>query len=143
MLSRFPEEPVRVLVLQGEQARRESIEADLRARGCEIIPLDTAMAALDGASRVAPGVAGPTGGEPPPPDGEEPWAGLPYAKARELALRRFERAYVAEQLRACGDNISAAARRAGMDRSNFKRLLRKHRHALQAPEPVEDDVAIG
>ncbi len=143
MVSGFPEEPVRVLVLQGERTRRESIEADLRARGCEIIALDSAMAALDGASRGGPGAAVPAGGEPQPTVGEEPWAGLPYAKARELALRRFERAYVEAQLRACADNISAAARRAGMDRSNFKRLLRKHRDALQGSVPVDDDLAIG
>ena len=84
MVSGFPEEPVRVLVLQGERTQRESIEADLRARGCEIIPLDTAMAALDGASRVGPGATAPAHGEPQAPEGEEPWAGLPYAKAREL-----------------------------------------------------------
>ena len=139
MVSGFPEEPVRVLVLQGEPARRESIEADLRARGCEIIALDTAMAAIDGASRggTAPALA-PRGA-----DGEEPWVGLPYARARELALRRFELAYVEAQLHACGDNISAAARRAGMDRSNFKRLLRKHRRALQGEPPIDDDLAIG
>lgn len=140
MVSGFPEEPVRVLVMQGEQARRESIEADLRARGCEIIALDTAMAAIDGASRndAAPArVPAPAGAE-----GEAPFDGLPYARARELALRRFEQAYVEAQLHACGENISAAARRAGMDRSNFKRLLRKHRRALQGAPPL-DDVAIG
>ena len=47
MVSGFPEEPVRGLVLQGEPTRRESIEADLRARGCEIIALDTAMGISD------------------------------------------------------------------------------------------------
>jgi hypothetical protein len=30
-------------------------------------------------------------------------------------------------MRACDNNISAAARKAGMDRSNFKRVLRKYR----------------
>ena len=30
-------------------------------------------------------------------------------------------------MHACDNNISAAARKAGMDRSNFKRVLRKYR----------------
>jgi predicted DsbA family dithiol-disulfide isomerase len=37
-------------------------------------------------------------------------------------------------MRACDNNISAAARKAGMDRSNFKRVLRKYR------SDVEDDL---
>lgn len=144
-MSGLPEVPVRVLVLQGERARRESIEADLRARGCEIIALDSAMAALDGASRSvsAPPTAEPASAGPLAADAEAPLADLPYAKARELALRRFEQAYVEAQLRASSDNISAAARRAGMDRSNFKRLLRKHRRALNRELPIDDDLAIG
>ena len=30
-------------------------------------------------------------------------------------------------MKACDNNISGAARKAGMDRSNFKRVLRKYR----------------
>ena len=43
------------------------------------------------------------------------------------SLRRFEKGYVDALMRACDSNISAAARKAGMDRSNFKRVLRKYR----------------
>ena len=50
------------------------------------------------------------------------------------ALRRFEKSYVEALMRACDNNISAAARKAGMDRSNFKRVLRKYR------SDVEDDL---
>ncbi len=49
-----------------------------------------------------------------------------YATAKEVALRNFERRYVDALMKACEANISAAARRAGMDRSNFKRVLRKY-----------------
>jgi DNA-binding NtrC family response regulator len=55
-----------------------------------------------------------------------------YAVAKEQALRRFEKGYVEALLRACDENISAAARKAGMDRSNFKRVLRKHREGAES-----------
>jgi two-component system response regulator HydG len=61
-----------------------------------------------------------------------------YAAAKDQALRRFEKGYVDALLRASDNNISAAARRAGMDRSNFKRVLRKYR---QDVEPDAADAA--
>jgi two-component system response regulator HydG len=63
----------------------------------------------------------PAGGE------EAVWLTVSYAAAKEQALRRFEKSYVEALMRACDNNISAAARKAGMDRSNFKRVLRKYR----------------
>lgn len=72
---------------------------------------------------------------PPPANGEDrPWLGQSYAEAKEHALRSFEKAYVEELMRECGSNISAAARKAGMDRSNFKRVLRKYRGELAAED---------
>ncbi|HZZ85459.1 MAG TPA: response regulator [Anaeromyxobacteraceae bacterium] len=68
----------------------------------------------------------------PAANGEDPgWLGQSYAAAKEDALRRFESAYVERLMRECRDNISAAARKAGMDRSNFKRVLRKYRGELK------------
>jgi two-component system response regulator HydG len=64
------------------------------------------------------------------------WLSLSYAAAKEQALRRFEKSYVDALMRACDNNISAAARKAGMDRSNFKRVLRKYRTDV---EPDTDD----
>jgi two-component system response regulator HydG len=61
------------------------------------------------------------------------WLALSYATAKEQALRRFEKGYVEAVMKACEGNISAAARKAGMDRSNFKRVLRKYRSDV-APE---------
>jgi DNA-binding NtrC family response regulator len=55
------------------------------------------------------------------------WLSLSYAAAKEQALRRFEKSYVDALMKGCDNNISAAARKAGMDRSNFKRVLRKYR----------------
>ncbi|HEY6079209.1 MAG TPA: sigma-54 dependent transcriptional regulator [Polyangiaceae bacterium] len=42
------------------------------------------------------------------------------------ARNRFERDYLEKVLDECGGNMSQAARRAGMDRSNFRRLLDRH-----------------
>jgi two-component system response regulator HydG len=65
--------------------------------------------------------------EVPGGDDEAQWLALSYAAAKDQALRRFEKGYVEAQMKANDNNISAAARRAGMDRSNFKRVLRKYR----------------
>jgi DNA-binding NtrC family response regulator len=46
------------------------------------------------------------------------------AKAR--CLMEFEAAYVADLLKRCGNNISQAARAAGVDRKTFYALLQKH-----------------
>jgi len=72
----------------------------------------------------------PAGGD------DSTWLSLSYAAAKEQALRRFEKSYVDALMRACDNNISAAARKAGMDRSNFKRVLRKYRNDV---EPDTDD----
>ena len=94
-----------------------------------------------GAADLPPAISGrtaplirelPSGGE------EAAWLSTSYANAKEQALRRFEKSYVDTLMRACDNNISAAARRAGMDRSNFKRVLRKYRTDV---EPDADEVA--
>jgi two-component system response regulator HydG len=70
------------------------------------------------------------------------WLSMSYAAAKEQALRRFEKTYVEALMKACDSNISAAARKAGMDRSNFKRVLRKYRSDLE-PDNDEDGRATG
>jgi DNA-binding NtrC family response regulator len=51
---------------------------------------------------------------------------VPYAEAKRRVVRDFDRAYAAQLLEQSGGNVSEAARRAGLDRSNFRRVLRKH-----------------
>ncbi len=51
---------------------------------------------------------------------------LEFRRAKELAVARFERHYLQALLARHDGNISAAARHAGMDRSNFRRLLKRH-----------------
>jgi len=55
-------------------------------------------------------------------------ANLPYREAKQLALSMFEEAYFSEVLRRTGGNISAAARQAGLDRSNFRRASKRSGH---------------
>ena len=59
-----------------------------------------------------------------------PLDGVPYAEAKRLAMARFDEEYVREILRQTAGNLSEAARVAGLDRSNFRRIMRK----LQRPE---------
>jgi len=51
--------------------------------------------------------------------------GISFPDAKARAVKWFEESYLRNLLQR-HDNISAAAREAGLDRSNFKRLLRRH-----------------
>jgi DNA-binding NtrC family response regulator len=51
--------------------------------------------------------------------------GLDFRHARQAALLSFEQAYVGALLRRTAGNVSAAARQAGLDRANFRRLMRR------------------
>jgi transcriptional regulator with GAF, ATPase, and Fis domain len=64
-------------------------------------------------------------GARPEEGSEEPRDDLPFPEAKALAVERFERLYLERKLRR-HETITAAARAAGLDRSNFKRLLRRH-----------------
>jgi DNA-binding NtrC family response regulator len=52
---------------------------------------------------------------------------LPYAEAKKRLLTRFDDHYTEELLRRTNGNLSEAARRAGLDRSNFRRIMRRRR----------------
>ncbi|MCS6900494.1 MAG: response regulator [Myxococcales bacterium] len=58
------------------------------------------------------------------------WDELPYSDAKERALDSFHAAYLGALLRRTGGNISEAARRAGLDRSNFRRVLKRYGNPL-------------
>ena len=49
---------------------------------------------------------------------------LPWKEAREKYLADFELSYAQALLARCGNNISAAAREAGVDRKTFYALLK-------------------
>jgi DNA-binding NtrC family response regulator len=54
-------------------------------------------------------------------------AELPYGEAKRRLVTLFDETYTAEILRQSGGNLSEAARRAGLDRSNFRRLLKRRK----------------
>jgi DNA-binding NtrC family response regulator len=62
-----------------------------------------------------------------------------FAEARAAAVARFERDYVVEALAATGGNVTQAARLAGLDRANFRRILR--RNGVGPAARGEDDEA--
>lgn len=63
------------------------------------------------------------------------WDELPYADAKEKALDAFHAMYLGALLKRTGGNISEAARRAGLDRSNFRRVLKRYGNPL-SPKPT-------
>ncbi len=94
-----------------------------------------------GAADLPPAVTGRTAPlvrEAPASGDDAAWLAQSYAAAKEQALRRFEKGYVEALMKACDNNISAAARKAGMDRSNFKRVLRKYRTDVE-PDSGDDE----
>jgi two-component system response regulator GlrR len=57
-----------------------------------------------------------------------------FRAAKALAIEEFEKKYLTQILDLHGGNISRAARAARLDRSSFKRLLRKHQIGCAAKE---------
>jgi len=56
---------------------------------------------------------------------------LPFAEAKRLAVEAFERGYLVDKLRDAEGSITGAAEASGMDRSNFRRLLRNNHIDVQ------------
>ncbi|MBL8956586.1 MAG: sigma-54-dependent Fis family transcriptional regulator [Myxococcaceae bacterium] len=52
-------------------------------------------------------------------------SGMPYVQAKRLALGAFNRSYLKGLLAKSNGNVTAAANMAGLDRSNFRRLLKQ------------------
>lgn len=53
----------------------------------------------------------------------------PLTEAKRLSSAQFERCYLASVLERANGSVSEAARIAGLDRTNFRRLL--HRHGIR------------
>jgi two-component system response regulator HydG len=52
---------------------------------------------------------------------------LPFARAKQAAIDDFERRYLEDVLRRAAGRVAEAARLCGLDKSNFRRLIRRHR----------------
>ena len=68
-------------------------------------------------------------------------AHLPYAQAKKLAMRAFERRYLSALLDRSSNNVSMAARAAGVDRSNFRRLLKQYEVGGRSMKDTNDEEA--
>lgn len=67
------------------------------------------------------------------PKTEDDLSQLSYQEAKKRALNIFNRSYIINLLEKSQGNITAAAEKAGMDRSNFRKIIRKCRI------PVKDE----
>ncbi|MGO9834273.1 MAG: sigma-54-dependent transcriptional regulator [Polyangiaceae bacterium] len=72
-----------------------------------------------------PNAAADGSGSPPVAFAE--LAELPYAEAKRRLVASFDETYTGELLRRASGNMSEASRLAGLDRSNFRRLLKKQK----------------
>ena len=77
------------------------------------------------------------GADPPKPQAASTPADPTFAQAKALAIGAFERRYLKMLLEKNNGNITAAALAAGMDRSNFRRLLRDA--GLRGQKEAEND----
>ena len=66
--------------------------------------------------------------------------GLPFTEAKRLQVEQFERRYLSAKMKAADGNITKAAELAGLDRSNFRRLLKSHGFLAKADELDESIV---
>jgi DNA-binding NtrC family response regulator len=54
------------------------------------------------------------------------WTELPLTEAKRLATAAFERNYLVRAMEMARGSATSAARAAGIDRTNFRRLLQRH-----------------
>jgi DNA-binding NtrC family response regulator len=63
------------------------------------------------------------------------WTLMPLTEAKRLASAAFERNYLAYAIASAKGSLMDAARLAGVDRSNFRRLLQRHGLVRMPPQP--------
>ena len=63
------------------------------------------------------------------------WTLMPLTEAKRLAATAFERNYLVHAMESVKGSVVDAARLAGVDRSNFRRLLQRHGLVRMQPRP--------
>jgi DNA-binding NtrC family response regulator len=91
------------------------------ARSDVVLPADLAFLREEQAASVVL----PAGDEPRDTAFDPALFDLPYSEAKRQAVAAFDQAYVTDLLHRTGDNVSEAARQSGLDRSNFRRVMKK------------------
>ncbi len=67
---------------------------------------------------------------PPPCEEENLLTDIPYKKAKEQILKRFNSAYIHQKLAACNGNVTHAAKQCGLERQALQQIMR--RYAIKA-----------
>lgn len=107
-----------VALSQGEELKAENLPGSVRGTVHTAAP----SSPLSTGAPLSPGISS---------GGPESWwrfvndAGGTYQEMKERIVQEFDRIYLSGVLKKTGGNISLASQMARMDRSNFKRLLRK------------------
>lgn len=57
---------------------------------------------------------------------QEAWTDMDYSAAKRVALGKFNRDYLSDLLTRSNRNLTVAAEIAGMDRSNFKKIIKRY-----------------
>jgi two-component system response regulator HydG len=52
---------------------------------------------------------------------------VPFSRAKQEAIEAFEKAYVTDALTRTGGSVAEAARLCGLDKSNFRRIVRRYK----------------
>jgi DNA-binding NtrC family response regulator len=89
------------LLAAGTEITRADLPEEIGRAGVDVVPMPAAVAAVRGGERG-------------------------YAEARRAVLRDFERAYLADLLRAAGGRVGEAAARAGLNPRTLNALMRRH-----------------
>lgn len=63
------------------------------------------------------------------------WTQMPLTEAKRLAAAAYERSYLSRAMEAAKGSAADAATGAGVDRSNFRRLLQRHGLVKLPPHP--------
>lgn len=130
MTARLSEEARRSAFAEAEDldvARAAAAKLTDVTRRLLYVEIEGQLAHVSASARVdeQPTLASPTT-EPPTSASEEPSVELPYMEAKRRAEVAFEVAYLSRLMTIANGKVTDAARLAGVDRTNFRRMLQRN-----------------